>query len=164
MGRLQKLVAMNCSYEEALAVHGLRLWKGTGKRISMRVETGSMVPLIRPGDVVEIAMVSADRVRTGDIVAYLQHGRVVVHRLIIQDRSAHGHRFWQRGDNLTGWGYFYEGDFLGSVETIHRGASVLNMDRDPWRLLNRVRGLSGLLKMVVVGGAHRIKRRVFRIL
>jgi hypothetical protein len=149
-------VAMNRSHEETAPVHALRLWKGTGKRISMGVETGSMAPVIRPGDAVEISMVSADRVRSGDIVAYLQHGRVIVHRLIRQDQSPHRHRLWQQGDSLLGWGSFESADFIGRVDIIRQGAVVLNMDQGIWPRMNRVLGRAGRAKM----GLAAILRRV----
>jgi len=122
----------------------------------MRVETGSMAPMIRPGDAVEIFMVSADRVRSGDIVAFFQNGRVIVHRLIRQDMPPRGEgRLWQQGDSLLGWGSFEASDFIGRVEIIRRDAVVLNMSQGIWPWVNRVLGRAGRAKM----GLARILRR-----
>jgi hypothetical protein len=149
---------LNGSAEQAVCGTALRLWKGSGKRISLTVETGSMAPMIRPGDAVEIAMLHADQARPGDIVAFLQNGHVIVHRLIKHDRSVYGRRLWQRGDSLFGWGFFDECDFIGKVAAIRRGSSVLNMDRAPWRLLNRFLGLAGRVRMEALEAARWVRQ------
>ena len=113
--------------------------------------------MIRPGDGVEIVMATEDRLHVGDIVAYLQHGRVIVHRLIAQDRSPHGRRLWQQGDSLLGWGSFEAADFIGRVAIIHRGTVVLNMDQGIWPWLNRVLGHAGRAKMGLAATLRQVR-------
>lgn len=133
----------------------LRMWKESGKRLRFRVATGSMMPMIRPGDDVTIRMECPARVKTGDIVAYIRDDRVVVHRLL-QVRCRNGRRqFRQQGDALRGRGCFDEEAFVGRVEAIHRGKTVLNMNRGLWPLVNAGMGLAGLVRAWVAMSARR---------
>jgi len=126
----------------------------------MQVATGSMVPLIRPGDWVSIRLGDADRVRPGDIVAYVQNDRVVVHRLLKVRGQPGCRRFWQQGDALSGWGAFDEDAFLGRIDQIHRGSALLNMDRGAWVLINRGLGMAGMVGILAVVAGRWVKRRM----
>ena len=145
---------------QSLPVSVLGLWSQSGKWVSLSVATGSMRPLIRPGDRVTIRLGDPDRVRSGDIVAYLRNDRVFVHRLMLVWGHRGCRRFWQKGDALSGWGAFDEEAFLGRVEQVHRGSALLDMDRGAWPLINRGLGMAGMARMMVIITGRWIKRRM----
>jgi len=63
-------------------------WLGAwrfGHLRGLRVQTGSMQPLLKPGDVAIVQAVPADRIRIGDVVSYastVHQGEIVSHRVI----------------------------------------------------------------------------------
>jgi len=79
----------------ALAADSLR---GSG-RLRLRVRGQSMLPILWPGDVVEIASCSVDDVRPGDIVLVLLGDRFVLHRFLARSQA---NGFLLRGDSMPG--------------------------------------------------------------
>jgi len=60
---------------------------------------GSMRPMVREGDLLEIQPVDPSSIHRGDIVlCLLEDGRVVIHRVVRIDRRAAGLRFLVQGD------------------------------------------------------------------
>jgi len=145
--------------DQEICSAALGMWKESGRRIRLQVATDSMMPIIRPGDSVIIRMGNVDRVRPGDIVAYTRNDRVFVHRLLRVTLRG-GHRcFWQQGDALSGWGSFDEEAFVGMVESVYRGRTVLHMDREPWRVINRGVGLLGMIRIKALETARWLRHR-----
>ena len=58
---------------ETLRVFG-RLW--------LRVSGASMLPALRPGDVLQFQVYSAEQVEAGDVVLFRRGGRLVIHRVL----------------------------------------------------------------------------------
>jgi signal peptidase I len=83
-------VATHCEWAAAadsLREHG---------RVRARVSGGSMLPVLRPGDLVELQCVSSSPAEPGDVVLVRQHGQLVVHRLL----AANDNGLLTRGDAL----------------------------------------------------------------
>jgi len=76
----------------ALAVDGLR----ASGRLRLQVHGESMLPILWPGDVVEIKSCSLDDVMPGEIVLALRARRFFLHRFV--ERSQNG--FLLRGDSM----------------------------------------------------------------
>ncbi len=138
----------------------LDLKRDAGKSVTLTVATGSMMPLIRPGDRVLVRLGNGNNVKPGDMVAYLERDKVFVHRLMKIEKGKGARVFRQKGDALSGWGVFDDAAFLGRVDVVYRGEAVLQMNRMPWRFFNGALGGAGRLKSMVVTSARRIKYRI----
>lgn len=51
-------------------------------KIRLRAITGSMSPVIREGDLLQIESISADKLYPGDILLYRNQGQLICHRLV----------------------------------------------------------------------------------
>jgi hypothetical protein len=71
-----------------------------GSRSSVRLQVygESMLPVLWPGDVVEIASCALEDVRAGEIVLALRDGRLFLHRLVATQPNG----FVMRGDSMPG--------------------------------------------------------------
>ena len=78
----------------ALVADALRL----SGRLRLQVHGESMLPVLWPGDVVEIASCSLEDVRPGEIVLARRVGRLFLHRLV----SCKPDGFLLRGDSMPG--------------------------------------------------------------
>jgi len=77
----------------ALAADSLR----ASGRLRLQVRGESMLPILWPGDVVEIASCSVDQVRPGEIALALREGRFFLHRFLARSQPD---RFLMRGDSM----------------------------------------------------------------
>ncbi|OGO32910.1 MAG: hypothetical protein A2Z29_01585 [Chloroflexi bacterium RBG_16_56_11] len=88
------------------------------------VLTGSMSPLIRPGDLVLVAIVDVDCISSGDIVAFWRGGDIVVHRVLQKRKSAGVTLFREKGD-VT---YFFRElsgvDIIGKIITVKKAGKT----------------------------------------
>ncbi len=71
----------------------LRGWLRTGEPLELVVATGSMAPVIRPGDQIRVVGVTLRDLHRGDILLLDTGGVFIAHRLLWRDR-----RLWTRGD------------------------------------------------------------------
>jgi len=62
------------------------------------VLTGSMSPLIRPGDQVLVTRTDVGRISIGDIVAFRYGDNIVVHRILKKQKTTGGICFKEKGD------------------------------------------------------------------
>jgi len=97
-------------------------------RACLRVQGSSMLPWVRPGDVVFAERAACDEVRCGDVVLFARDGRLFVHRLV-EKRGGHLPEIVTKGDahrhadsSLSG------GDILGRIVWIHRGRKSIHLD------------------------------------
>ena len=92
-----------------------------GHRVRFTAGGYSMVPFVRPGDVLTVTPLDGTRLRPGDVVLYRRppQGVLVAHRLIAPDSG----RWRVGGDNLPGAEErIVAGQVLGTVAWIeHRG-------------------------------------------
>lgn len=65
----------------------------------MIVLSGSMEPMILPGDIVVVKEANADSLQEGDIISYLSGKSVVTHRIMEIDAAEGDRKFYTKGDN-----------------------------------------------------------------
>ena len=105
----------------ALAVDGLR----SSGRLRLQVNGESMLPILWPGDVVEIRSCSLNDVLPGEIVLASRHGRFFLHRFV--GRSQNG--FLLRGDSMPDPDLQYpEDSLLGRLASCPQQAQDENED------------------------------------
>lgn len=86
----------------ALVADVLRSHRSNGdnlsSRLRLRVHGESMLPVLWPGNVVEIASCSLEDAQIGEIVLALDNGRLFLHRLVASGPNG----FTLRGDSMPG--------------------------------------------------------------
>ena len=104
-----------------------------GQRVRLTVNSGSMEPFIRAGDVVEIEP-ARGLPALGTMALVRDPGeaeRYVLHRVVRRD----GAEIFLRGDAQEQWdGPFTAGDVLGTVVVSYRDGRRRAWDRGLWRL------------------------------
>ena len=68
----------------------------------MVIATGSMLPVIRPGDMVILQNMDAKVLQVGDVIAYQTEGYQIVHRIMSINLSGDGNSYIMKGDNNDG--------------------------------------------------------------
>jgi Peptidase S24-like len=80
-----------------LAAESLR----SSGRLRLQVNGWSMMPTIRPGDILEIERVSSGCVSTGAVVLFARDGKLIVHRVTAKLRGCGGnYSFVAQGDAM----------------------------------------------------------------
>jgi signal peptidase len=120
-------------------------------RLRLRVTGSSMLPAIRPGDVIEVRSRAAAAIQAGAVVLFERGGRLFAHRAV----RSHGSRLVTRGDTHEREdGAIAEGELLGEVIEVRRGQR---------RLAARATAFTRTAALVLRGSplARRIFARVF---
>jgi Peptidase S24-like len=87
----------------ALIVEALRRSGHLRQSVRLRVHGESMLPVLWPGDVVEIASCSLEEVRPGEIVLARREGRLFLHRFVGRfNDPCTPNGFLLRGDSMPG--------------------------------------------------------------
>jgi signal peptidase I len=132
-----------------------RLWvqlcqaKGAGW---LPVLSESMLPLIRPGDLVEVARVAPGQVRFGDIVVFRSGDDLVVHRVFDKRLTPDGLCFLQKGDAGCAYGLVTADKIVGRVTGLKKGTRTYDLSSPPGRLANLV--MSAWLRLAAAGANH----------
>ena len=63
------------------------------------VETNSMEPTIKVGDIVIIKKVKVEKLNQGDVITFTQEGEVITHRITKIDVEESGTKYITKGDN-----------------------------------------------------------------
>ena len=113
-----------------------------GRGCSLRVVSGSMRPVIEPGDTVLARKTDPSRIRIGDIVAFRTPDFVVVHRIIGAYQQGGRYYFRERGDSVGRSEVFPEESLLGRVTSVEKKGGSLDLESLRWRLANRLLGWS----------------------
>lgn len=117
---------------------------------------GSMRPMVREGDLLEIQPVDPSSVHRGEIVlCLLEDGRVVIHRVVRIDHRAAGLRFLVQGDQALepdGWIGAYS--VLGRLVELERDGKRISMQNAPTRLLGQLAALRLQWKLNRTGLGH----------
>ena len=113
---------------------------GQGGSFRFRARGRSMMPFVRPGDVLLVEPVDPARLRTGEIILFHQRSTShVVHRLIRRVKRDGRLVFIAQGDNSAiADAPILAEQVLGRVVGIEREGRRLRLDRGPGQLLNRV--------------------------
>jgi hypothetical protein len=147
------------SREEAiLALKGL-LEAGGNRFLTIRGT--SMAPFLATGDRVEVEAVPPALLRLGDLIAFLQDGKVIVHRYAGRVNRAGIPYLRQKGDGLRGFGLVPAADLLGRVVRVATPSGERGLMVGWGRWDNRIRGLSAWGFCSLRGALH-ILRGPFR--
>ena len=117
-----------------------------GKEVRLRVDGTSMLPSLKPGDVVVLKPVEPEQLQKGDLVVVRREHDLVTHRLIGQQAG----QWLIKGDNCR-----YpdppaaEMMILGKVIAIERSAEKFNLQEPYWQTVNRWLARLGWLEALV---------------
>jgi signal peptidase I len=103
----------------------------------LTVKTGSMAPLIHPGDRVLMSSVVAHEIREGDIVVFSRGGSLIVHRVLKKVGNNEETYFVEKGDNSLACGTFNLSDVIGRVNMVQRRRNMLNLSSPLSQLISR---------------------------
>jgi signal peptidase I len=99
----------------------MALLRSTGEA-KLSVAGGSMLPTLRPGDILEIQRVADKDLSLGDIVVFARGNRLVVHRVMEMKREKNEVTVITRGDRSPkADAPISSGEVLGKVKVIQRG-------------------------------------------
>lgn len=102
-------------------------------RVCLRVQGVSMLPWVRPRDVVMVCGAQPEEARYGDLVLFTRHGRLYVHRVIGKREFAQNLHLLAKGDaHSQPDGPIRREELLGRVVRIHRGKRCMDLDT-PWQ-------------------------------
>lgn len=106
----------------------------SGGSLRLRVNGASMLPLLRPGDVVWVEPVEEAALRLGDVVLVRRAADFVTHRLVERTPD----EWIAKGDNLAAPDPAVSGqDILGRVYHVERAGRRIEENRSGWKPLNR---------------------------
>lgn len=95
-------------------------------RVGLRVAGTSMVPAIRPGDLISVERISAKEVSVGEIVVFAREGRLIVHRVVAKAGSPDEGSIVTRGDRTRrNDALVSSAELVGRVTRIERGHSAV---------------------------------------
>jgi hypothetical protein len=111
-------------------------------REELRLLSGSMAPLLKPGDHVLVVLPSARRLWPGDLVVFQEGGQLVCHRL--RAIYAPG-RYLQKGDASLQGGRLRREHVIGTPVHVRVGDRIVRLRGGRFRILNT------LLWLLLVG-------------
>jgi signal peptidase I len=104
--------------------------------VCLRVHGTSMLPWVRPRDIVLVRRASADAARCGDLVLFARNGQLFVHRVIAKKQFAGSLQVLAKGDAHPHPDAAVAPDeFLGRVVRIHRRRRRVDLDAPSQLLL-----------------------------
>jgi signal peptidase I len=105
-------------------------------RVRLRVSGASMVPSMRPGDLITVERACAEEISPGEIVVFAREGRLVVHRVTAKVPATAGNpgepllktRLLTRGDRARRDDPLVSSsELLGRVTQIRRGSRAVRL-------------------------------------
>jgi hypothetical protein len=97
-------------------------------RVCLRVQGSSMLPWVRPGDVVFVERAAFDEVRSGDVVLFARDARLFVHR-VVEKRGGHLLEIVTKGDaHRDADPCLPASGLLGHIVWIQRGRKRIHLD------------------------------------
>jgi signal peptidase I len=139
-----------------LALHITRSDQASDKPVMLQVVSGSMSPLLQPGDSIYMEFTPPESLKRGDIVVFHKGDTLVTHRLIsISPRGC-----LTKGDALLRCDPPIDRtDIAGRVVAFDHKGKVIRLAGWRWRVLNRMSGLFGSLEAQAVFLGDKIIRR-----
>ena len=116
--------------------------------------TGSMLPDIPVGAVLEVEKASGDHCRPGDVVVYRLDNRLVAHRILWRLALGGRRLFFEKGDTNERGGWIRGAQICGLVRAIHLGPERQELPRNP----DRVRqGRTAVLRELLLRAPRRLR-------
>jgi signal peptidase I len=107
----------------------------------LSVITGSMAPLIRPGDRVLVTSKDIEKIGIGDIVAFRRDDNIIVHRILHRKKNGMSIDFLEKGDATYFSRFISANDIIGKVTAQKSGSEILVFDSAGGRFASSVFGL-----------------------
>ena len=127
-------------------------------RLRLRVNGRSMLPLIRPGDIVVVEPVSPTKLRHGDIVAVRRADDIVTHRLMTPTDNG---QVITKGDNMRGSDAPRAvTQVVGRIVALERNGAAVDLTSRHWQVANRILSRLSWLELHLFTAATQIKRRI----
>lgn len=106
-------------------------------RVNLRVYGSSMLPWVRPRDIVVVRHATLAKVACGDIVLFARGERLFVHRVIGKSSTGNTNLLVTKGDAQPQRDAPISGDeLLGKVSALYRGWHWVNFDSSAQGALN----------------------------
>jgi Peptidase S24-like len=124
--------------------HTVRIRQDLRRRrcVCIRVQGSSMLPWVRPGDMLLVHSAAMEEARCGDVVLFERGGRLFAHRLI-EKRGGRSPGFIAKGDaHPKADGFLPAKDLFGRVACIYRGGKRIDLDSPRQLALGRL--ISGI--------------------
>jgi signal peptidase I len=97
---------------------------GTFGHVCLRVSGTSMVPVLRPRDLISVEPASLSEVSAGEIVVFAREGRLIAHRVVARSMSTGEGHIVTRGDRTRrNDAAVSSAELVGRVTRIERGRS-----------------------------------------
>ena len=129
------------------------------------VQSGSMLPLIHPGDKVLISRVTAEHIGGGDIIVFRRGGDMVAHRILGKRRTDEGSLFIEKGDNSPARGRFSADKVIGRVTMGKGNGRLYSLDSPLSQLTSRALSVWFYGTTVIIGRLELVMgRRAGRVL
>ncbi len=103
----------------------------------MPVLTGSMAPLIRPGDEVLVANVPPAMIGRGDIIVFRRNNDLIVHRVAKKWQEGQEIRFREQGDASHVFGTVLAAQVVGRVAMVRSRCRILDLSSPLSRIISR---------------------------
>lgn len=125
----------------AVSGMGMDLWAEVLERFGearVRVQGGSMLPAVRPGDILVVRRAHLEEFRGGDIALVRRGGRLFAHRVVAVERRAGEIQLLTKGDCLGETDpSAAAAEVLGRVRALARGQREIRLDTCAQRLRGR---------------------------
>lgn len=98
-------------------------------RVSLCVYGASMLPWVRPGDIVMIRKSNTESLRCGQLVLFRRNNSLFVHRVVNKAGALEAAQFFVKGDaHPTSDGLMEQGELLGRVMWLYRKGRRIDLD------------------------------------
>jgi len=105
-----------------------------GREIRLRVNGTSMVPFLKPGDIVVLQRIEPERLSRGDLVVVRREHDLVTHRLVWQGTG----QWLTKGDNCRSLDpAVVDKAILGKVIALERSGTIIDLQEQRWQIKNR---------------------------
>ena len=130
----------------------------------LAVRSGSMTPLIQPGNRVLMSPVMAEQICCGDIVVFRRSGSLIVHRVLKKRHTSGGSYFIEKGDNFPSMGRFSADDVIGKVTMVIGNGKIFNLSSPFSRLISRLLSMCFYCTSVIIARLRHSRRRNIRVM
>ena len=108
---------------------------------SIHITGDSMVPMLRPGDILTIRKEPLNKLNSGDILVLDSGGAMIAHRLLRKHWSPNGVLLVTKGDRQVREDDPWDATlYVGRAHTVSGQRGRFNLDSPRWRAVNRVYG------------------------
>ena len=133
------------------------------EEISLEIATGSMRPLIQPQNKVIVKGCKIENLEAGDIVLFKRDSQLYVHRLLNKKIQNGEVILIPKADRAhTADEPFPEEQFLGRVVGLKKNSTTLNLERQPWRVINKFLYLLSKMEIQVFRIAYPVKNFLYK--